>query len=320
MADIDPTQTPPASPPPAVQPPPAQKQLELKETPPPAPSKLVERATKLGFENVANDEEAFDRLAAAYQQQEEKFSSQIKQVLDEVRYQSQPQPEPAPATGQTRWWNPPKADLAAAAHYRTAEGWKPETPPDLRRQVEELERYRDNFARSFVSDPESALAPLLEQKVKEIVAQQYGQLTAKQQFEQELNANPWLWEKDPYSGQPTRKLSAEGQKFNELMASVEDRITKATRGVAPDKQEAFALAMDLYKANQAASKATQMTPEKAQEINAEKKAGLLGVAAPTGNRGAALPAPGQPARPNRNLTPGQLLAQTMHANGTFKNT
>lgn len=294
--------TPPADPTPPV---------TTATTPPPEqttpPSKFVERLTKLGFESVASDEDAFDRLASAFEQERQQHADQIKQIVEEVRGQVPPQTPPQPGE-KPRWWNPPQADLNVAARYRTPDGnWKPETPHDVRQSVEALEAYRNQFASKLVADPEAALAPLLEQKFEEYFERKYGQVTAEQQekqfFERLTTEHDWLWDKDPISKRPTRNLSAEGKRFNELMIEGAERFGISSR----TKQ--FEYAMERRAAEQAASR--QITPEQAREANDKHKADLLGRFAPPANRGGSLP-PGKPAT-NKNLSFGQRVLQNLQS-------
>jgi hypothetical protein len=291
------------APPVEATPPPAAPAAPVAEAPP--PSKVVERLSKLGFENVT-EEDALERLASAYEQQREQFSRQIQDIRNELLTNAPVAPEPVENTAPDNWWNPPQADLTVASRYRNSDGsWKPETPIEVRTQVERLEQYRDNFARTLVADPEKALEPLLEKKFNKFFEQKFGQLTAQQQYEREVAANPWLWQKDPHTGQPTNRLSPEGERFNELMIEVERDI--------PDKAKAFRWAMKLREAEKAASAATRLSPEQAAEANNEKKAGLIGRAAPAVNRAGSQPAPGKETVRNRNLTFGQKVVQTMQA-------
>jgi hypothetical protein len=318
-----------------------QQQLPLDTPPPPAdsaapppeapaaPSKLVERMTAMGFTDVKDDNDAQDRLFSAFERLKEEnatYGAQIKEALAEVRAQVDGGPK-QPSDQPQRWWNPPQVDLAVVSQYRNADGsWKEGTPMEVRQKTEALEQYRQAFAAKLISDPESALNPLLERKFEEYFSQRYGQMTSEQQYQQELSANDWLWEKDPYSGSPTRRLSSEGKRLSDIMAEEEADYVEAQRlaGVpsqsikAMPKALAFRKAMKTFRVEKAASKSTQMTPEEAAKINADKKAGLLGAAAPPVNRSGALPEAGAPK--NKNLSPGQRLAQTMHMNGTFKNT
>ena len=50
---------------------------------------LSERLSKLGFENLKDDEEAIERLISAYEEQG-KVTSQVQSAIEELRAQAQP--------------------------------------------------------------------------------------------------------------------------------------------------------------------------------------------------------------------------------------
>lgn len=297
---------------------PLESQAPPPESPPVAPQAddtppLVKKLAELGFENVTSTEEGVERLISAYKQQQEQFGQQLKDTIAEVRASfAQPATSTPEAPDAKQWWNPPQADLAAASRYRTPDGgWKPETPPDLRQQVEALERYKATFADRLLTDPKSALAPLLEEKFQEFFEQKFGQITAAQREEQffakAYAENDWLFEKDPHSGRSTRKLSAEGQRFNELFLEAQDEY-----GVA-DPIKAFGFALKLREVERGASANKTVTHEQAAAENERRKKELITRAAPGADRGASLQ-PG-PTPKNRNLSPGQRLAQNLQREG-----
>ena len=305
--------TPPVNIPTKATPVEVQQQLPLD---PPAPATLVEKLAALGFENLKDDAEATDRLIQAFQEQKtqnETLGDQVRQALYELRASQQPQ-QAAPSQ-PSGWWNPPAVDQHLVAQYRTADGWKPETPPQVRQAYEAREAHKAKFANDLLENPKNALLPLLQEVFSESFDQQYGQLTAEQQYQQSLTANDWLWEKDPHSGRQTRRLSKEGQQFSDAMAVNEERIKRST-GRSADKATVFEMTLEVWEARKAAFAAAKITPEQAAAANAEKKAGLLGAAAPALNRSGSLPQPGTNPPSNRNLSAGQKLKQLMDANGT----
>jgi hypothetical protein len=283
-----------------------QQQLPLDT---PAPATLVEKLAALGFENLKDDAEATDRLIQAFQEQKsqnESLGDQVRQALYELRASQQPQqPQPAQASS---WWNPPQVDSHLVAQYRTADGWKPETPSQIRQAYEAREAHKAKFANDLLENPKNTLLPLLKEVFSETFTQQYSQLTAQQQYQQQLASNEWLWEKDPQNGRPTQRLSREGERFNELLIQIEEDI--------PDKGKALKYALMFRDKEQAAAQATRLTPEQAAAANVEKKAGLLAAAAPALNRNGSLPQPGTKPPSNRNLSAGQRLYQEMQKNGT----
>src|SRR5688572_4786134 len=74
-------------------------------------SPRLQKVKEFGFENVKDENEAFDRLLAALQderQKNEQFDSRLQQVLEQVN-----KPPVQPTTTQVQeaqdapWWNPP---------------------------------------------------------------------------------------------------------------------------------------------------------------------------------------------------------------------
>lgn len=274
----------------------------------PQVSARAARLAELGFANVQSDDEAFDRLASAYQQQRDDFGAQLKSALEQVR-QTAPPPASAADAAPDKWWNPPQVDLQLAARYRTPDGkWTDDAPPDVRAQVAAWERYRAQFAEKLLSNPKDALAPLLKESFAEFFDEHYGKLAAQQAHEQffakAYAENDWLFEKDPHSGKPrSDRLSAEGQRVNDLMIQAAREY-----GIAdPVKQFQFVMKQRDLERAAAAARPT------AEDARAEKQQQLLGRAGPGANRDASLKP--SPAPPNKNLSPGQRLWQLMQREG-----
>lgn len=286
------------------QPAPAETAAAPETTVSPKAAKLV----ALGFENVSSDDEAFDRLVSAYQQQREAISSELQEIKQALVHKEEPKPQ---VTGERKPWQAPRADLAAASKYRNQDGtWKPETPTDLRSQVEAYERHRAEFAERLLADPEAAIGDLMREIARKEYEHLHGQITAQQTeaqfFQKAITENDWLFEKNPHTGKADpRRLTGEGEKFNELMSELE------TGGMG--KVQAFQTAMRLYRAEQAAFKAQQPTPQQAQQVREQKQKEVLarGLAAPGRNGSLAH----QPEKRTTNLRPGQKFIQNLQADG-----
>jgi hypothetical protein len=295
--------------------------VPVETTEPPALSAKAQRLVELGFENVANDDEAFDRLAAAYTQTKTEFGQQLQAALAELR-QSAPQPTVTPTTQDARtgkWtWEPPAVDPALLAAYRTADGWKPETPPEIRQAAEARQRYFDSFATKFVSDPASALDPLLEDRFEQLWNRKYGQVAQQQQLQtvqqKVLTENPWLFESDPISGRPSHSLSADGKLIDQYMQEAQSR--------GADYELSWEYAVSKHRAGKAEFAAKQAEQAKAASDKAEQgRQSLLNRAGGTPNRTGSLPTPSdsRTTQRNRNLTPGQRAVQNMARNGVAVN-
>lgn len=276
--------------------------VESQQVEPPKVSPRIEKLTKLGFENLETEDQAFDRLASAYEQQRT-IAEQVKQALAELKQAPQPEPQQTQASG-AGWWNPPAADEATIANYRTADGWKEGTPAEVRQQGEALQAYRERFARDLVAKPKEALMPLLKEAFGEFFQQQYGQITAAQQEQQfftrvDAEHGEWLWQKDPHSGRQTRQLTEEGTRFHEQMVELQESGLPRTK--------AFEVALKIRNAERAAT--AKPTPQQVAATNEQTKQDFLRRQVPGPNRNGSLPASGTTPPRNRNLSFGQLAEQ-----------
>lgn len=119
------------------------------------------------------------------------------QVQQAQQLQQQPQ--------QQGWWNPPKVrDSDMRYMVRDENGREvisPDAPLDVRRSLEELQAYKADFAKNFLSDPEKALGPMVEGRAKEIASQIVEQQLARRDNEsfvdsiQQTNQD-WLFDQE----------------------------------------------------------------------------------------------------------------------------
>ena len=123
---------------------------------------------------------------------------------------AQPKPEEAP-----KWWNPPQVkDTWKSYIVRDPQTGKeridPKAPFEAQQALREYQAYTADFARKFVTDPESTLKPFVEQvamqKAQELVQQQLNQYQASNYVAslEQQNAD-WLYDQ---SGQVTREGQA----------------------------------------------------------------------------------------------------------------
>jgi hypothetical protein len=81
-----------------------------------------------------------------------------------------------------------------------------DAPLDVRRNLEELQSYKANFAKDFLSDPEKTLAPMVEGRAKEIaqqIVEQTLQTRDTEQFVDRLEKDNSDWLFDASTGQVT---------------------------------------------------------------------------------------------------------------------
>lgn len=125
-----------------------------------------------------------------------------------------PQPSGPPAQQQeaAKWWNPPQVRESYKRFIVKDESGReaidPNAPPSAREELYEYMKYRADFAQKFLSDPQSAIGPMVEQVAAERARQivedqlrQVGEAGYVSTLEKE-NAD-WLYEKDGKT--PTRE-------------------------------------------------------------------------------------------------------------------
>ncbi len=326
--EIVPNITPATEPPVSSAPPPYPSEThQPPAAAPPEPAAaptLAERlSTEFGFQNVKDDNDAIERLVAAFKQKND-VSAQVEAALQELRSQSGAQPPAPVSSGQQddRWWKPPAVDYSRAAQYRTvsADGtpaWKPETPADLKQAYDAAQAYHDQWANDLVRRPNEVLPKIIRQEAEKIVQEMLGQTTSQaqeQQLKQQVfKDNDWLFEKDPVSGAPRYgQLTAEGQVLNQFYIEAEQRGAD------------FAFAWDYAYAKYQALKAKSVASRETQAATAaEADAALKEKFLNRGNgplpaRGASLAKPGDGRNGSQNprLKPGQKLLAQMRADGT----
>lgn len=128
--------------------------------------------------------------------------------------------EPKPEE-KKRWWSPPQIDESFKSYIiRDPQTGKeiidPNAPLHAREALRQYQDYTANFARKFVTDPETTLKPFIEdvamQKAKELVEQHLTQYKT-QNYVQDLEAQnaDWLYDQN---GQ----ISREGQAIQAYIA------------------------------------------------------------------------------------------------------
>lgn len=124
--------------------------------------------------------------------------------------QSRPQQPPPPqqqsqSPAQAKWWNPPEVRESYKRFLVRDESGRevisPDAPLDAKHALYEYQKYKADFAQKFLTDPQSALGPMVEQvaaeRAKEIVEQQLREV-GEQGYVQTLEQqnSDWLYEKD----------------------------------------------------------------------------------------------------------------------------
>lgn len=148
------------------------------------------------FEQFLSQREAFQQWLATQQQQRQPVAPQAPQ--------------------QKKWWNPPEVRESYKQYLVKDENGReivsPDAPLDAKHALYEYQKYKADFAQRFLTDPEGALGPMVEEKAQQIaqriVQDQFAEVQQHQfvdSLEQEHRA--WLYDE---SGQPTEEgLAAE---------------------------------------------------------------------------------------------------------------
>lgn len=196
---------------------------------PPQPQPSVWDAFKTlpDFEG-AEDRAIAERLYEALQREKEaqRAIQEYRQVMPMVReylphrdefqrwreaaYRQQPvQKEVVEQPQQPKWWNPPEVRESYRQYLvRDEQGREvisDEAPLDAKHALYEYLKYKADFAQKFLTDPEKALGPMVEQiaqqKAREIVENQFTE-HGEQQYVSELEEinKDWLYDEQ---GNPT---------------------------------------------------------------------------------------------------------------------
>lgn len=288
-----------------------------------------DKVAELGFQDVNDDSEAFERLAQAYAQrteQERLYQQQMEQMrfqMQMLQHQQSQLQQPQTQTQQqekTGYWNPPKVnpDLVNAYYDgRNEDGtikWKPNTPPQVVADYTNEQEYYRLHADRLVKDwgsIESQLESRVLEKAQQMAQQMIEQTLAKQQAEsfmqQQIQEHQdLLYQKDPvtnqlrygYDGLPV--LSEAGVKMQAIL----DQL--AASGVQ-NESDRWRLAQQLYKAEH--GELRQKQEDKVQQ----SRLAHLGKVTQRAN--------GIPPRDGQNATrkqPPLELGQRLFANHDFK--
>lgn len=299
------------------------------------PRSILDRAREAGFENVADENEAVERLFQALQDrerlaQEAAERAQQFEQLALLRAQQPQQPTPAAATAaQTsaandKWWNPPPVDEVAMNFYLNPDGktFKEGTPVEIRQQAERFEAYQREWAAKLLRRPDEALQPAIKEIVKEMLAQERQSLESKSEEEavrtRFLANATWLYQIDPVTKQPrvdTRNggfmLSPDGAKFGEFMDRAAGMGIQSLAG-----QLEYAEAMRELE-NRRTQDGQTAAAQQAAQVNAQSKQDLLKRALPGPSQAGTFATPTERRTQNQRQSLGEKVLAEMQRTGVF---
>jgi hypothetical protein len=137
----------------------------------------------------------------------EKWQASLRQP------QQQPvAPQAATPAEQAKWWNPPQVRDAYKRYLVRDESGRevihPDAPLDAKHTLTEFLQYKADFAQKFLTDPETALGPMVEQmarsQAENIVRQQFEEVS-RQNYVASLEAENRDWLFDPETGDVSRE-------------------------------------------------------------------------------------------------------------------
>jgi hypothetical protein len=136
---------------------------------------------------------------------------QWREAQDQAARKPQPQAQPAPQPEQSKWWNPPEVRESYKRYLTKDENGRevisPDAPLDARHALYEYQKYKADFAQKFLSDPQSALGPMVEkvaaERAQEIVERQLREVSEAGYVQTLEDQNKdWLYNSD---GTPSRE-------------------------------------------------------------------------------------------------------------------
>lgn len=128
-------------------------------------------------------------------------------VANRNRPQQQAPAAPTPAAQQqiNEWWNPPKVRDAYLQYLVRDENGReivsPDAPLDAKHSLLELQSYKAEFAKKFLTDPQAALGPMVEKMAEQKAAAMFDDRFSKIQEEQfvtslEKDNADWLFDQE----------------------------------------------------------------------------------------------------------------------------
>lgn len=315
---------------------------------------FLDDVQELGFTDVKDEEEARQRLVGAFRQTTEQYDS-LKEELSRLkpfvqygqeyvelqrdpgfqqfRAGRQNAQAPPPKAEHEHWWSPPKVDMAMVSRYRDAtkpDGWKENTPAEVRVSAEAYQAHVDKWAADLVERPHEALRspirhelvsairdedPEVIEVLKGFVDSFYGSKVQEQtesQFWQTVEAEnaSWLYAIDPRTQKP-----AIDPRSGEAIPTPEgaDVFRWIERGKSigiSTHQDLWEYAMAMHQ-KQTNTPLTTTTETREEKRNAHLRRGA--VSRPSRSGGAAPSETPKPRSQNPNLSPGDLLLQQLQA-------
>jgi len=155
--------------------------------------------------------------------------------------QLQAQQQQAPQPEKPKWWNPPQVRESSRRYLiRDEEGREvidPNAPITAREELFEYQRYKADFAKKFLENPEDALGPMVQEMASKQAQEIIQQQLEKSQNEQfvtsiEEQNRDWLFDKE------TGNVTPEGLLVHKYVEEARERGIKG-----PQARWEYAIAM-----------------------------------------------------------------------------
>lgn len=188
--------------------------------------------------------------AQQYLQNREPFERWLASQREQPQQSQQPQQpveKTTAAEAMRKWWNPPQIRESYKQYLVRDENGRevisPDAPLDAKHALYEYQKYKADFAQKFLTNPEEALGPMIQE-----IAQQQAQQIVQAQFEEareeqyvaglERENSDWLYDE---GGQPTEEGLKAKQYVDEAAAigiqTPEKRWEYATKMIERDLLE-----------------------------------------------------------------------------------
>jgi hypothetical protein len=184
--------------------------------------------------------------AQQYLQHREPFERWLSSQQQPAQPQQPQQTPPAAAASEAmkKWWNPPEVRESFKQYLVRDENGRevisPEAPLDARHALYEYQKYKADFAQKFLTNPEEALGPMIQDRAasiaEQIVQKQFEEVQRNQYVANlEKENKDWLYDE---SGEATPEGMATNQYIDTLtsvgVTSPEHRWEWATIAVERD--------------------------------------------------------------------------------------
>lgn len=182
--------------------------------------------------------------AQQYLQHREPFEKYLASQREQPAAQQPSVEKPTASEAMKKWWNPPQVRDSYKQYLVRDENGREvisqDAPLDAKHSLYEFQKYKADFAQKFLTNPEEALGPMVQeiaqQQARQIVESQFAEVQQHQYVSSlEKENNDWLYDEQ---GQPTEEGLAAQRYIEEAsvmgIQSAEQRWEYATKMIERD--------------------------------------------------------------------------------------